>query len=211
MRRVSFILAAMLAIGTASAEAQTPVTGPYAEFTTGGAGAGALFGAEVGYGKSAWEFFFETGRMLNTKSADMDAAAELIANQYLGASGKPVTFETRQPVNYYDVGARYKFPTSFGRVMPYAALGLGGASVSRSVTFEVAGVDVTNQLPALGVSLGGDLSGSEGAFFFMLGGGAELALRGRFFVDLSYRYGHAFISEGGTNTHRFQVGIGGRF
>ena len=70
MRRVSFILAAMLAIGAASAEAQTPVTGPYAEFTTGGAGSGALFGGEVGCSRSSWDFFFESGRMMNTKTSD---------------------------------------------------------------------------------------------------------------------------------------------
>ena len=53
MRRVSFIVAAMLAIGTASAEAQSPVLGPYAEFTTGGAGHGALLGGEVGMSRSS--------------------------------------------------------------------------------------------------------------------------------------------------------------
>jgi opacity protein-like surface antigen len=210
MRRVSFILAAVLAIGTVSAEAQTPVTGPYAEFTTGGAGSGALLGAEVGYSRSSWDFFFETGRMLNTKSADMEAAATVIATQFLGVGGRAVTFEAKQPITYFDVGARYKFPVS-GRVQPYAGLGIGGARVSRRVTFQVAGADITDQLAALGVSLGGDLSGSEGAFLFMLGGGAEIPLRARFFVDLSYRYGRVFISGSGINTNRFQVGIGARF
>jgi opacity protein-like surface antigen len=210
MRRVSFILAAMLAIGTASAEAQTPVTGPYAEFTTGGAGSGALFGAEVGYSRSSWDFFFETGRMLNTKTSAMDDAAEVIATQFLGTGGRVVTFEAKQPITYFDVGARYKFPTS-GRVQPYAGLGIGGARVSRSVTFAVAGTDVTDQLASLGVLLGGDLSGSEGAALFMLGGGAELALRARYFIDLSYRYGRVFVSSGGINTNRFQFGIGARF
>ena len=210
MRRVPFIVAAMLAIGAASAEAQTPVTGPYAEFTFGGAGSGALFGGEVGLSRNSWDFFFEFGRMQNTKAAAMDAAATVIATQFLATGGKVVTFETRQPINYFDIGARYKFPTS-GRVQPYAGLGIGAAKVSRSVTFAVSGTDVTAQLPAMGVQLGGDLSGSENAALFMLGGGAELAIRGRIFADLSYRYGRVFLSGGGINTNRFQFGIGWRF
>jgi opacity protein-like surface antigen len=205
MRRVSFIVAAMLAIGTASAEAQSPVLGPYAEFTTGGAGSGALLGGEVGVSRSSWDFFFEFGRMLNTKTSDMDAAATLIA----GALGSGVTADAKQPVSYFDVGARYKFPTS-GRLQPYAGLGIGGARVSRSVSFALNGNDITDQLTALGVQLGGDLSGSGGGALFMLGGGAEIALRSRFFLDLSYRFAHVWAGDG-VNTNRFQVGIGARF
>jgi opacity protein-like surface antigen len=205
MRRVSFIVAAMLAIGTASAEAQSPVLGPYAEFTTGAAGSGALLGGEVGVSRSSWDFFFEFGRMLNTRSSDMGTAATVIAT----ALGAGYTAEAKQPVTYFDVGARYKFPTS-GRVHPYAGLGIGGARVSRSVSFALNGNDITDQLPALGVQLGGDLSGSGGGALFMLGGGAEVSLRSRYFLDLSYRFAHVWAGDG-VNTNRFQVGIGARF
>jgi len=211
MRRVSFIVAALLAIGAASAEAQTPVTGPYAEFIVGGAGSGALLGGEVGLSRSSWDFFFEFGRMLNTKTSEMEDAANHIATNFLGTGGRVVTFETRQPINYFDVGARYKFPVSGRRMQPYAGLGIGGAKVSRNTTFAVAGTDITDQLAAMGVLLGGDLSGSENAALFMLTGGAELALRGRIFADLSYRYGRVFITGQGINTNRFQFGIGWRF
>jgi opacity protein-like surface antigen len=195
----------MLAIGTVSAEAQTPVLGPYAEFTTGGAGHGALLGGEVGASRSSWDFFFEFGRMLNTRTSDMETAATLIAT----ALGSGVTAEAKQPVTYFDVGARYKFPTS-GRVQPYAGLGIGGARVSRSVSFALNGNDITAQLVALGVQLGGDLSGSEGGALVTLGGGAEIPLPSRFFLDLSYRYAHVWAGDG-VNTNRFQVGIGARF
>jgi opacity protein-like surface antigen len=210
MRRVSFIVAALLAIGAASAEAQTPVMGPYAEFTIGGAGSGALLGGEVGLSRSSWDFFFEFGRMLNTKTSEMEDAANHIATNFLGTGGRVVTFETRQPINYFDAGARYKFPTSW-RVQPYAGIGIGGAKVSRNTTFAVAGTDITDQLAAMGVLLGGDLSGSEGAALFMLTGGGEFPLRGRTFADFSYRYGRVFLSGGGINTNRFQFGIGWRF
>jgi opacity protein-like surface antigen len=140
----------------------------------------------------------------------MDAAATVIATQFLALGGNTVTFETKQPVSYFDVGLRYKFPTS-GRIQPYAALGVGGAKVSRQVAFVVNGADVTAQLVGLGVQLGGDLSGSEGAGLFTLGAGAQVGLRHRLFVDLSYRYARVFLSDGGLNTNRFQIGIGARF
>jgi opacity protein-like surface antigen len=205
MRRVSFIVAAILAIGTASAEAQSPVLGPYAEFTTGVAGSSALLGGEVGVSRSSWDFFFEFGRMLNTRPSEMETAANLIAT----ALGSGVTAEAKQPVTYFDVGARYKFPTS-GRIHPYAGLAIGGAKVSRNVSFALNGNDITDQLPAMGVQLGGDLSGSEGGALFMLGGGAEIPLQSRFFLDVSYRYAHVWAGDG-VNTNRVQVGIGARF
>ena len=71
MRTVSLIVAAMLAMGTASAHAQSPATGPYAAFDTGftvGSGVGGLFGGEVGVRLNTWDAFFEGGRMLNTKT-----------------------------------------------------------------------------------------------------------------------------------------------
>src|SRR5438552_14320898 len=105
MRRVSFIVAAMLVIGTASAQAQSSaVTGPYADLTTGvtvGSGAGGLLGAEVGLRLNTWDLFFETGRMFNTKTKDMDTAATVIS-QFLATGGKTVTFEAKQPVTYFD-------------------------------------------------------------------------------------------------------------
>jgi opacity protein-like surface antigen len=211
MKRVSFIAALILAVGTAQARAQSSVaTGPYAEFTTGGAGSSALFGGEGGLRLNTWDVFFEAGRMLNTKTAEMDAAAALIA-QALPTGGQGATFQTKQPVSYFDVAVRYKWPTT-GRIQPYAAVGVGGAKVSRQVTFAVNGTDITAQLQnAYGVLLGGDLSGSEGAGLFTFGGGAQIDLRGRWFVDASYRYARVFLSDGGLNTNRVQVGFGARF
>jgi opacity protein-like surface antigen len=211
MRRVSFIAAVILAAGTASAYAQSSVTtGPYAEFTTGRANSGALFGAEAGLRLNTWDVFFEAGRMRNTKTSEMDAAANVIA-QFLAAGGQGVSVDARQPVTYFDVAARYKWPTT-GRIQPYAVVGLGGARVSRNVAFAVNGTDVTAQLATTyGVLLGGDLSGSEGAALLTFGGGAQVGLRDRLFLDLSYRYARVFLSAGGLNTNRAQVGIGARF
>src|SRR5512135_3206922 len=118
MRRVSFILAVMLTLGTASAaRAQGLVTGPYAEFQTGftaGSTVGGLFGGEVGISTNSFDLYFEAGRMLNTKSSEMDAAAATIAS----AIGTGTTFEAKQPANYFDVGFWYKVPTT-GKLQPY--------------------------------------------------------------------------------------------
>jgi opacity protein-like surface antigen len=216
MRRVSLIVAGILAIGAATAQAQTPISsdiGLSAAFTTGVTGGpGGLFGADVVWRLNlSWDLYAEGGRMLNTKTADEDAAAAVIA-QYLGAvSGKTASADVKQPVNYFSAGVRYKLPTT-GRWQPYVALGGGGGKVRRNISFLVNGNDVTAQLATLyGVQLGGDLSGSENAGLFTLGGGAQAGFGRRYFVDASYRYGRIFLTGAGLNTNRVQFGIGARF
>ena len=208
MRRVSFVVAAMLALGTASAaQAQGLVVGPYAEFQSGftvGSTVGGLFGGEAGFSSNTFDIYFEGGKMLNTKSSEMDAAAATIAAS-LGA-----TFEASQPTNYFDIGFWYKFPTT-GKYQPYAGFGLGSAGVTRETKFFVNGSDITGQLPSMGVQLGGDLQGSERGFLFTVGGGARIGLTGQLFADVSYRYGHVSVSDGGVNTNRIQFGIGAHF
>jgi opacity protein-like surface antigen len=226
MRRVSLIVAGMLAIGTATAQAQTQAPGSTdiglsAAFTAGvaaGSAAGGMFGADFAWRLNlSWDVFVEGGRMLNTSTADMQAAANVVA-QYLGSvSGQTASSNVKQPVNYFAAGLRYKFPTT-GRVQPYVALGAGAGKVERTTSFLVNGSDVTAQLqaPPYGVLLGGDLSGSETAALVTLGVGAQIGighqLFGReLFVDGSYRFGRIFLTAGGLNTNRVQFGIGARF
>jgi len=210
MKRVSFMVAAALALGTASvARAQGLAVGPYAEFQTGftvGSTVGGLFGGEVGYSSNKFDVYFEGGKMLNTKSSEMDAAAATIA----AALGPGATYEAKQPTNYFDVGVWYKLPTT-GKIQPYAGIGLGSAGVTRTTTFAVNGTDVTGQLPQMGILLGGDLQGDERGFLFTVGGGARIGLTGQLFADVSYRYGHVSISSGGVNTNRISFGIGAHF
>jgi len=84
-------------------------------------------------------------------------------------------------------------------------------AVTRETKFFVNGSDITGQLPSMGVQLGGDLQGSERGFLFTVGGGARIGLTGQLFADVSYRYGHVSISDGGVNTNRIQFGIGAHF
>jgi hypothetical protein len=213
MRRFVFLAAAALALGSAApARAQGLTTGPYAAFQTGltaGSTVGALFGGEAGYSVNAFDLFFEGGYMTNTKSSDMDAAAQTIADG-LTTPGNTITYEAKQPINYFDVGFWYKLPMR-GKFRPYAGFGLGSAGVKRETTYAMNGTDITGQLPAMGVTLGGDLQGDERAFFFMLGGGARMGFGERFFFDVSYRYGHAALEAGGVDTNRIQFGVGAHF
>jgi opacity protein-like surface antigen len=213
MRRVSFLVAAALAFGTAAtARAQGLTTGPYAQFQTGltaGSTVGALFGGEGGFSANSFDLFFEGGYMTNTKSSDMDAAAATIAAG-LTTPGNTVTYEAKQPINYFDLGFWYR-PRMFGKFQPYGGIGLGSAGVKRETTYAINGSDVTGQLPAMGVTLGGDLQGEERGFFFTLGGGARFGLGERLFVDISYRYGHVSLDTDTVNTNRIQFGIGAHF
>lgn len=213
MRRVSFLAAAALAFGTAAtARAQGLAVGPYAQFQTGltaGSTVGALFGGEGGFSANSFDLFFEGGYMTNTKSSGMDAAAQTIADG-LTTPGSTVTYEAKQPINYFDLGFWYR-PRMFGKWQPYGGIGLGSAGVKRETTYAINGSDVTGQLPAMGVTLGGDLQGEERGFFFTLGGGARMGLGERLFVDVSYRYGHVSLDSEGVNTNRIQFGIGAHF
>ena len=168
----------MLALGTASAaRAQGLVVGPYAEFQTGltaGSTVGGLFGGEAGFSANTFDIFFEGGKMLNTKSSEMDTAAATIAT----ALGQGATFEANQPINYFDIGVLVQVSDDREVCSRMPGIGLGSAGVTRETKFFVNGNDVTGQLPSMGVQLGGDLQGSERGFLFMLGGGARIGLTG---------------------------------
>jgi opacity protein-like surface antigen len=211
MRRISFIVAATLALGTATvARAQTPAIGPYAEFQAGFANVSGLLGGEAGYSAPKFDLFFEGGKMFNTKSSTMDDAASTLAAGLQAALGGTVTFEAKQPTNYFNIGFWYKLPVQ-GRFRPYAGIGLGSAGVTRETKFFKDGTDITGQLAQMGVLLGGDLQGSERGFLFTVGGGARFDLTGLLFGDVSYRYGHVSLSAEGVNTNRIQFGVGAHF
>ena len=215
----TILLVVMLVFGAAVAEAQTTLSakdaGRYAEITVGataGHAVGAVVGGEFGWPLSlSWDVFGEAGRMFNTRTAAMDSAATVIAAYLTDVSGGAASYVAKQPSTYFDVGMRYKFPTT-GRFDPYAEMGIGAAKVSRNVTFTVNGADATAQLlDTFGVQLGSDLSGSETKALVTLGVGARFHLFRPLFGDVSYRYGHVFLTDAGLNTNRLQFGVGLRF
>jgi opacity protein-like surface antigen len=206
---LAIVCVAALCVGAGTAHAQaTPSAhdGRYsAEFTAaatlGHKSSGSL-GAEFDYRfNDDWDFFFEAGRMSNVASSANDARAQLIAST-IGASASLV-----QRAAYFDAGARYRLMAR-GRWDPYLTLGFGGASVKTRTTFSA------NQDQ---VQLGTDLAGTLTKPLLMIGVGATMPFKQRYFADLSYRYGHIFARTGeieddrGINTQRVQIGVGLKF
>ena len=70
---------------------------------------------------------------------------------------------------------------------------------------------------AQGVQLGADLTDSLNKALVMIGGGVNATFAGRFFGDLSYRYGHILSKtdvieiDTAVKTQRLQIGVGVRF
>ncbi len=199
---------AAVAQGTSSGESRF-----YAQLdvaaTLGHTSSGAI-GAEAGYRfRPRIDVFAEGGHIGNVTSADMQTAANLIANN-VGASANPVA-----KVNYFDVGARYHFVVT-PTIHPYVAIGIGVAHVSNETTFTVNGTTVSPD--SLGIQTGADLNGSETNAFLMIGGGTTVSFSRRYYVDLSYRFGgvlgatNALTGSGSTLvTNRVQLGIGMTF
>ncbi len=201
--------------GAGVAGAQTKAADPDGRFSaqfnvaaTLGHKSSSAFGGELDYRfNDDWDLFFETGRMANVASSALDDRAQLIANA-IGASTSLV-----QRAVYFDVGGRYRLMAR-GRWDPYVMLGFGAANVKTRTNFSINGVDVTNgDLVVLGTDLAGTLTKP----FLMIGGGATMPFKHRYFVDLTYRYGRIFARTGqiendtGVNTQRVQVGVGFKF
>lgn len=209
---------------SAESAAQPAASRIYGEFAFGptfGNTANASFGVEGGYWiTDRYGVFVEGGRMRNVATSDIKASAGIIADD-IGA-----TATARQPVNYFDVGALARIPISrvsrrpwVSRLAPYALFGLGAGNVSNNVTFAVNGSALSGQqLADRGVFLGNDLSGSYTRLFITVGAGTHVALTGRWFADVSYRFGRLGKNSDdplapidAIPTNRFQFGVGARF
>ena len=218
MKQLVMMTLSVVLVGVGIAHAQTPSTTAsrgvaYGEVTFGptfGNTSGGSGGAEAGY---FLKFFglgvvAEAGRISNVATSQTQDKAAKIA----GAIGG--TYQAKQPVKYFDAGFVKQFST-FHRATPYVLVGFGAATVSNNVSFSVAGADVTGKLSQLGVQLGGDLAGSYTTVFVTAGAGAHMPLWGRWFGDLSYRFGSVgkdTPSEShAISTNRLQFGVGTRF
>jgi opacity protein-like surface antigen len=165
------------------------------------------FGAEFDYRYNVvWDLFVSYGHIGNVATSDFDARAQVIANA-VGASAS-----SSEKVNFLDVGGRYRFPVGM-KFQPYAEAGIGLAHVSTNTTFGINGTSFSAE--DLGIALGTDLRGTFTEPFFELGIGGDYYFAKKYFVDLSYRYGHIKGSSqagdvvlDGINTQRVQVGVG---
>jgi opacity protein-like surface antigen len=223
--RLLMLLGATTVFGVTTLFAQTPNTATpsdvgYAELTFGptfGHKASASVGGEGGYWLTVPDdgmiqrlgLFGEAGVMNNVATSTIDAKAKKIADTFNG------TARAKPRAVYVDGGVIARFP-AHDRFTPYALFGLGVARVTNRTTFAVNGANLTTaQLVQLGVQLGADLAGSYSKLFVTVGGGAHVAVTGRWIADISYRYGRIGgdtpSETAGVNTNRLQFGIGAKF
>jgi len=213
-------LVGTLCAGVASAQTNKAAASPdfdgYAEINVGatlGHKSDKSVGGEAGYHVYPnLDVFVEGGHIGNAATSDFDSRGQLIANA-VGASVSAV-----EKVNYFDVGVRYHLSmTPTPMLHPYVAFGIGAASVKNETVFTVNGTAI--DAAALGIQTGTDLNGSLTKAFVMIGVGADINFKTRYFADVSYRYGHVSkdTSDNGdlvlaaVSTNRVQIGVGIRF
>jgi len=156
------------------------------------------------------DVFVEGGHMANVGTSALDANATLIANAIGGQVGS-----TSIGVNHFDVGIKFHITPPRPNVEPYVIVGAGFASATTETTFTVNGQVVDPA--AVGVQLGGDLSGSNTKAILIFGGGIVYPFGKRYFADFGYRFGGILSkvsdieNDVTIKTQRIILGVGMRF
>jgi opacity protein-like surface antigen len=211
MRRLVFAVLVWTALGGV-AFAQSPTAADdakgYVEFVAQSAFGNVTsqsFGGEIGFAvKRGLQVFVEGGYIRDTTPASLSTAAQSIAagiSAQAGGGG----YSVKQPVTFGVGGLKYLFPVDQSTFAPYVMAGGGAARVEKNVSFSVATGQVADY-----VTLGSDLAGTETKGMISLGIGVDWAIGKAFMIDLNYRYGRVFTSEG-LNINRVGAGVGVRF
>lgn len=168
------------------------------------------YGLELGYtiGENV-QVFLEGGRTRDVATAELGAAAQLIAGA-LSQTQSGVAFTVREPVTFGAAGIRY-LVDSGTKVRPYALAGLGVARVKHDVAFTVGSADVTSTISQYGIVLGTDLTGSFTKPMLLLGVGATYPAWRQLILDFQFRYGRIFAPDQGINVSRAGIGVGFAF
>jgi opacity protein-like surface antigen len=168
------------------------------------------FGVEAGVPvTSSIEVFLEGGRTFDAAPESTGKAAQLIAAT-LGQTQSNVGYSVTVPIDFFDVGARYRLPIT-GKLQPYVLAGGGIGRVKPDVTFTIGGATVNNRLDQFGIVLGTDLSGTTTKAMMVAGAGGLYPISDRFYADLEFRYNRVFISGGAIPFSRLGLGFGVRF
>ncbi|HVC19189.1 MAG TPA: outer membrane beta-barrel protein [Vicinamibacterales bacterium] len=203
--------------GGASARAQAPAPAAdqhvFAQVDGGvtfGGTTSSVVQVEGGYrALPGLELFGEIGRMQDLAPHSTATRAGIIVG-YLNRQGKgPAAATVHMPALYGAIGARYFLP-AHRRLEPYLLAAVGLARTSSNVRFSLGGADITGQMPAYGVQLGSDLSGSQTNALVALGLGATLPWRAIYF-DGAIRYHRIFAAPAGINVGSATFGVGYRF
>ena len=195
-----------------TAHAQSAAAGPdtgYAEFfgqSSFGNVTSQAYGGEVGFTiKPQLQVFGEVGWVRNTAPASLGANAQIIASGIAAVAGS-TTYQAKQPLTFGVGGVKYRVPIEGSRIMPYVLGGVGFGTVKRDVTFTTSSGDASQY-----ATIGTDLSGSETKFMLSLGGGVDIPIGSAVLLDVQYRFGHVYTSDGGLNVNRAGAGLGFRF
>ncbi|HZT76637.1 MAG TPA: hypothetical protein VFA27_08255, partial [Vicinamibacterales bacterium] len=144
------------------------------------------------------------GYVRDTTPSSLSTAAQTIAAD-ITSKGGGGSYSVKQPVTFGVAGIKYYFPVDQSKFAPYVMVGGGAARVEKDVTFSVASGQVSDF-----VTVGTDLAGSQTKGMLSLGIGVDWLLGKMFVVDLQYRYGRVFTSDG-LNISRAGAGFGVRF
>ncbi len=208
---VATILAAGALGGSAQAQSQAGTGAPSRGYVEGVAQAAfsdvtsQSFGGEIGFAvRPGLSVFLEGGYVRDAAPTALGAAAQTLAAGVTVVAG-PTTFQVKEPVAFGDAGFKYVFPVSSSVLEPYVLAGGGVAVASKDVSFSTPSGDITQF-----ATLGSDLSGNETAGMVTVGGGVAWLVSRKLFIDLQYRFGHVFTTDG-LNINRAGAGIGVRF
>ena len=169
------------------------------------------YGGEFGFAVSPKLLVFvEAGQVRNVATAGISAAAQSVASALTQIQSAAVTYTVKQPATLVAGGAKYLFPISGSKAMPYVLAGAGAAKVTNDVKFQLGGVDAPTALAQF-VSIGGDLSGDFTKPMMTLGVGVAWLAWRQLLVDFQYRYGAIFAEGERINVNRAGIGLGVAF
>jgi opacity protein-like surface antigen len=212
---VCFSTLALCSIGASTALAQTAPDTKLAVQVAAGPTLGHKSSGFVS-GELDWrlndkiDVYGEVGHMANVATSNLDANAAFIANAVGAQVGS-----TGIAVNHLDFGIKFHITPPRPDIHPYVIVGIGAAHATTETTFTVNGQPADPE--ALGILLGGDLSGSNWKTILVFGGGLVFPFRTRYFIDAGYRFGGILSNVSDIEnditikTQRIMIGAGMRF
>ena len=163
------------------------------------------FGGELGVTvRPGLQIFVDSGYVRDTTPSTLSASAQTVANDISAKAGGG-GYQVKQPVTFGVAGIKYRLPVDESRFSPYLLIGGGAARVQKNVSFTVANGSVSDY-----VTVGTDLAGTETKGMVSAGVGFDIAFGRMFYVDLQYRFGRIFTTDG-LNINRAGAGVGVRF
>ncbi len=166
-------------------------------------------GAEIGITlRKELQVFGSFGKIRDVATPEIGASAQTIAGALTLLQTGAVSYSVKEPATFVVGGVRYRIPSA-SVLKPYLLGGAGMATVTKNVTFFIAGANAASTL-AQYVTVGTDLSGDETKLIFVVGGGIVWPAWRQLIVDLQYQYGH-ISTDTPITVNRAGIGVGVRF